>query len=65
MANLQADYTVFGQAWPFLHSPFFVDLLKNPDLLKPVQCMSLVYLAEGNPMFVTPMQVVERYRLAI
>lgn len=60
----QAEYTVFGQAWPFLHSPHFVDLLSSPKLLNPVQCMSLVYLATGHPDNVTPMKVVETYRLA-
>ena len=39
---LQAEYTVFGQANPFIHSKYFVELLNHPRMLGKVQCMSLV-----------------------
>lgn len=59
---LQANYTVFSQGWPFIHGPHVVDLLKHPHLLGPVQCMSLLYTANGHPDNVTPKEVVEGYR---
>lgn len=59
---LQAEYTVFSQAVPFVHSPNFVDLLSDPSLLQPVQCLSTVYLTEGNPDVVTPRDVVKAYQ---
>ena len=62
---LQAEYTVFSQAVPFVHSPNFVDLLSDPSLLQPVQCLSTVYLTEGNPDVVTPRDVVKAYQWVI
>ena len=53
---------MFAQALPFVHSPHFVDLLKNPSRFQPVQCLSLVYMSAGLPDYVTPKEVVETYR---
>lgn len=59
---VQADFTVFSQATPFQHSPHFLDLLGNPQLYQPVQCMTEVYASEGDPAHVTPKEVVQIYR---
>lgn len=59
---VQADFTVFSQATPFEHSPHFLDLLRNPQLYHPVQCMTTYYISEGDPAHVTPKEVVQTYR---